>query len=160
MLSVKYSRLSNHDLTTKLKEETMPVNYKIIYNSGSTPTCGSGSTLTVDLVQDAIVQYNSSNVDIIEIVYSENSGGGYPTGTFTLTLNNTTYEIAPIDPTAVSGTNPFTHSSTEYATHYTVTFTPPSGTDEVFTLFDFGSTSGPASKLSVKTRRKPTHTCP
>jgi hypothetical protein len=139
----------------------MPVNYNIIYNSsGTSPTCGSGSTVTVDLVQDAIVQYNSSNVEAIEIVYSENSGGGYPTGSFVLTLNNTTYEIDPIDPTAVSGTNPFTHSSTENATSYTVTFAPPSGTDEVLTLFDFGSESGPATKLSVKVRRKQDYSCP
>jgi hypothetical protein len=138
----------------------MPINYKIIYNGGGTPTCGSGSTLSVALVQDAIVQYSSSYVDIIEIVYSENSGGGYPTGNFTLDLTNTTYEIAPIEVTAMSGTNPFTHSSAEFSTYYTVTFTPPSGTDEVLTLFDFGSESGPPSKLTVKTQRKPTHTCP
>lgn len=144
----------------------MPINYTIIYNeSAAASACASNaSSLTVDLVQDAIVKHARTYVDVIEIVYSKDALGNYPTSSFSLVLENTTYDIEPIEPEQIVPTGTpsvvFGHTITENATSYTVTFTPPDGVGDVFTLFNFGSDSGPATKLTVKVKREPNFACP
>lgn len=146
----------------------MPINYTIIYNeSAAASVCAdnvSPPSLTVDLVQDAIVKHLRKYVDVIEIVYSKDALGDYPTSPFSLVLENNTYDIEPIVPEQIVPTAPpavaFVHSITPNATSYTVTFTPPDDGGNVFTLFNFGSDSGPATKLTVKVKREPNFACP
>jgi hypothetical protein len=139
----------------------MPINCKIIYyeSSSATVCTGNMSSLTVDLVQDAIVKHNGFYVDAIDVVYSKDSSNNYPTSSFNLVLMNTTYEIQPIEVEEITG-GPFTHVASEFGNYHILTFSPPSGTSDVFTLFNLGTDSGPATKLSVRVKREPGFTCP
>lgn len=138
----------------------MPIHHKIIYDLATgNSACFSTSSATVDLVQHAIVQHDRSYVEQIDIIYSPATGGGFPTSAFTLTMNDTSYSITPITRTVLTNDNGSTHSVTNGGTAYTVTFSAPDADGEV--LFEFGTSSGPGTKLKVKVKRQTsTFTCP
>lgn len=133
----------------------MPIHHKIIYNlSTGDHDCFSSSSTTVTLVQHAIVQFGRSYVDQIDIIYSPDATGTPPESSFTLTMTDTSYSITPITRSVLTTDNGSTHSVTNGGTAYAVVFGAPTDPGDV--LFEFGSSSGPGTKLKVKVKRQTT----
>lgn len=145
----------------------MPIYHDIIYNAStgrsSSHSCQQGDSTRVTLVQDAIVKHDGSYVELIEISYAPDAAGSMPTGDFTLDLLDLDHEVLPIEVEDIAGANPFTHSHTTDtgADKHILTFSPPTGTDAVTTVFNLGSDAGPPTKLVIKIKRRPEgYTCP
>jgi hypothetical protein len=148
----------------------MPINYTVIYDSSTgAHYCpeSSSNSVTVQLVQDAIVKHDGTFVEAIDIVYSPDPASGqYPTWEFSLYLENVNYSIYPIDPEYIECAVGFGYGVIKNPAYppdgrYTVGFAPPAnGCDEIITLFYFGNDSGPPTKLTVKVKKKPTFSCP
>lgn len=138
----------------------MPLHYDIIYDSTTgAHHCGSGTSLTVDLVQHAIVKHDGSYVEEIVIIYSPDpTNGNYPPNNFALTLTNNSYDIEPITDTVLDRDNGCSiDDPVENGDDWTVTVNAPNqngpnGT----TLFEFGTSSGPPTKVKLKVKRVPT----
>ena len=78
----------------------MPI-YEIVYQSSATPVCGSGTSVTVHLVQDDVAMHpdagsTSEFVDYVNVYYQPNE-----TQDFVLHLMNTAYEAGKPEPTRV-----------------------------------------------------------
>ena len=138
----------------------MPIHHKIIYDlSTGTSDCFYSASATVELVQHAIVQYNRSYVEQIDIIVSKDSVGNYPTGDFQLTLEDTNYAFTPVTRSILTSDNNSNYTAVTNGSSYVLTFSNPSADGEV--LFEFGNGSGPGTKLGVKVKREPpTYSCP
>lgn len=140
----------------------MPIHRYILFDSASgAHHCAQESTTRVDLVQDAIVKYGSTYVDSITVVYSPDPSGAPPPSTsFTLIFVRTvsSYIITPItpnnDPIDIEGSNGSEWSMSTSSDAYTVVFTAPSSSGT--RLFEFGDSSGPPTKVTVKIKHQPT----
>lgn len=133
----------------------MPIHHKIIYDSATgNHDCFSSSSTTVTLVQHAIVQFGRSYVEQIDIIYSPDATGNVPTSSFMLTMTDTSFSITPIARTVLTTDNGSTCSVTNGGSAYAVAFSGPTDPGDV--LFEFGSSSGPGTKLKVKVKRQTT----
>jgi hypothetical protein len=132
----------------------MPIHHYVLFDSATgAHTCAQGSSVTVDLVQDAIVQLDSTYVESITVTYSPDP---WPNTDFVLVIARTDsrYTINPISPVDLEGENGSTAQVTTTLASFIVVFSAP--TDSGTKLFEFGDDSGPPTKLQVKIKTQPT----